>query len=166
MIFRTMDYGRPVRNAVYAFRETFWRKQFVWKVRIVWIVSEYERKLVAGRLKLPSKCPVERFDIKPISGETSYFWWGIHTLGKTLPGCYEKKRQDCQKNTLRFRWNMLKKKWFTWKNFEVFIKFGLWTKEIHSSVLNLCSRSPEQYFDENFVFFKQDLLVFFSGFAW
>ena len=45
---------------------------------------------MAGWLKLPSKCPVERFDKKPIFGETSYFWWGIHTLWKTLPGFYKK----------------------------------------------------------------------------
>ena len=136
MIFRTMDYGRPVRNAVYAFRETFWRKQFFWKVRIVWIVSEYERNLIAGLLKLPSKRPVERFDEKLIFGKTSYFWWGIHTVGKTFLGFYESNWQGCQNSILRLQWNMLKEKWFTWKSFEIFIKFGLWTKEIHSRCVN------------------------------
>ena len=109
MIFRKMYYGRLVRNAIYAFTETFWRKQVFWKVRIVWIVSDYEQNLMAGWLKLPSKCPVERFDKKPIFGETSYFWWCIHTLGKTFLGFYDRKWQDCRKNILRLRWNMLRK---------------------------------------------------------
>ena len=125
MIFRTMDYGRPVRNAVYAFREIFWRKQFFWKVRIVWIVSDYEQNLIAGLIKLHSKCPVEHFDEKLISGKTSYSWWGIHTVGKTILWFYERNWQDCQNSILRLRWNMLKKKSFTWKTVEVFIKFGL-----------------------------------------
>ena len=132
MIFRKMYYGRPVRNALYALTETFWRKQFFWKVRIVWIVSEYERNLMAGGLKLASNCPVERFDEKPIFGETSYLWWGIHTLGKTFLTFYGRNWQDCQNSIFRLRWNMLKKKCFTWKSFEVLIKFGFWTKEIHS----------------------------------
>ena len=128
MIFRRMDYGKPVRNAVNAFTETFWRKRFFWKVTIVWIVSEYERNLMAGWLKLPSKLPVEGFDKKLIFGETSYFWWGVHTLGKTFLGFYERNWQHCPNSILRLRWNMLKKKWFTWKKFEVFTKFGIWTK--------------------------------------
>ena len=57
---------------------------------------------MAEWLKLPSKCPVERFDEKPISGETTYFWWGIHTLGKTLPGFYEKKMAGLSKEHSSF----------------------------------------------------------------
>ena len=110
LIFGDTSYSRPVRNALYAFTETFWRKQFFWKVRIVWIVSEYERNLMAERLKLPSRCPVELFDEKLIFGETSYFWWGVHTLGKTFLGFYEKDWQDCPNRILRLRWNMLRKK--------------------------------------------------------
>ena len=113
LFFGDTSYSRPVRNALYAFTETFWRKQFFWKVTIVWIASEYERKLMPGWIKLPSKCPVERFDEKHFFGESSYFWWGFHTSGKTFLGFYEGKRQDCQNNIPRLRWNMLKRKWFT-----------------------------------------------------
>ena len=119
-------------QSMHSERETSWRKPFFWKVRVVWIVSKYERKLIARLLKLPSKCPMERFDEKLFFGKTSFFWWGFHTLGKTFLGFSERNWQDCQKSTLRLRWNMLKKMWFTWKCFEVFIKFGLWTKEIKS----------------------------------
>ena len=132
MSFRRVDYGKPVKNAVYAFTETFLRKRFFWKVTIVWIVSEYDRNLMAEWLKLPSRCPVELFDEKLIFAETSYFWWGVHTLGKTFLRFYERNWQECPERILHLRWNMLEKKWFTWKNFEAFIKFGLWTKEIHS----------------------------------
>ena len=136
MTFRRMDYGKPVRNAVYAFTETFWRKQIFWKVRIVSIDSDYERNLMAGWLKLPSKCPVERFDQKLVFVETSCFWWCIHTLGKTFLTFYESNWQGCQNSILRLRWNTLTEKWFTWKSFEIFIKLGLWTKEIHSRCVN------------------------------
>ena len=91
MIFRKLYYGRPVRYALYAFTETFWTKQFSWKVTIVWIVSEYEWNLMAEWLKLPAKCPVEHFDEKLIFGETSYFWWGIHTEAKNIFGIIGKK---------------------------------------------------------------------------
>ena len=163
MIFRTMDYGRPVRNAVYAFRETFWRKQFVWKVRIVWIVSEYERNLIAGLLKLPSKRPVERFDEKPIFGKTSYFWWGIHSLWKTFLTFYERNWQGCQNSILRLRWNMLRKSGLLGKVLRFSLNLDSEQKKYKADVLNLCSRCPEHFLDENFCFFEARPSCFLFG---
>ena len=153
MIFRKMYYGRPVRNALYALTETFWRKQTFWKVRIVRIVSEYERNSRAGWLKLPSKCPVERFDEKPIFGETSYFD-EVFTL-------WEKHFRDFTKKIGRIvKRTLVVSDGTCWRKsglLEKILRFSLnldsEQKKYTAGVLNLCSRCPEQFLDEKLCFF-------------
>ena len=82
----------------------------------------------AGWLKQPSTCSVESSDKIFTLLEASYFRRRFHTLREPFSGLLQKKWQGCQTNVLRLRWNMLMKKWFTWKSFEVFINFGLWAK--------------------------------------
>ena len=130
MIFRRMDYSRPVRSAVYAFRETFWRKPFFWKARVVWIVSKYERNLIARLLKLPSKCPMERFVGKFLYWKNFLLLMRYSQFRKKFLDILRKKLAGLSKWHSSSPMEHVEEKWFTWKRFEVFIKFGLWTKEI------------------------------------
>ena len=169
MIFRRMHYGKPVRNAVYAFTETFWRKRFFWKVTIVWIVSEYEWHLMAECLKLPSKCPVEHFDEKLFFGETSFFWWGVHTLGKIFLGFHERIGRIVKRTLFVSDGTCWRKSGLLEKILRFSLNLDFEQKNYTAGVLNLCPRCPEQIFDEKFCFFeffRQELLVFFSGFIW
>ena len=86
--------------------------------------------------KLHSLASEEFFEQDFTQLEVSYFCYCFHSLGENF-GTFAKKWQGCQNNVLRLRWNMLMKKWFTWKSFEVFINFGLWAKNTQE-VCQIC----------------------------